>query len=233
MADRKQRIVAYSGNRKVYPAMAASLWSMVDHTDIDIAYMIIEDDEFPLKLPKCARTINASSQTFFSKSGPNFACKWSYFTLIRAAYPLLFPQHNRILSLDCDTLIRADISELWKMDLNAFYFSASMEPTKSRPISPDIYTNVGVCLMNLKKLREDDAVNEIIKRLNEKRYGWPDQDAMNEVCRGAILDMPAEYNSTPWTKIIKDCKIQHYAGMGFDDYIRDDEFWRYIPQSKS
>ena len=222
-------IAAYSGNRKVYPAIAASLCSLLEHNEAEKVYLVIEDNAFPYRLPECAEIVNVSEQEFFPKDGPNYACPWSYFALIRAAYPLMFPQHDRILSLDCDTLIRADISELWETDIEGQYFSASMELGKSILAYPDIYTNVGVCLMNLKKLREDGTAEEIIRRLNERRYKWPEQDVMNEVCRGSILNMPAKYNSNPWTKVVPDAKIVHFAGVRVEEYVTLPEFQRHIP----
>lgn len=223
-------IAAYSGNRKVYPAIAASLYSLLEHNEAKKVYLVIEDDIFPYPLPECAEIVNAREQKYFSKTGPNYTCPWSYFALIRAAYALMFPQHDRIISFDCDTLIKADISELWETDLEGYYFSASLEPGKSILTYPDIYTNVGVCLMNLKKLRADGTVDEILRRLNERRYPWPEQDVMNEVCRGSILNMPARYNSNPWTKPVPDAKIIHYAAVRFEEYIRLPEFQRYIPK---
>lgn len=222
-------IAAYSGNRKVYPAIAASLYSLLEHNKVEKVCLVIEDDVFPYRLPECAEIVNASEQKYFPKDGPNYTCPWSCFALIRAAYPLMFPQHDRLLSLDCDTLIRADISELWETDLEGYYFSASMEPRKSILTYPYIYTNVGVCLMNLKKLRADGTVEEIIRRLNERRYKWPEQDVMNEVCRGSVLNMPTKYNSNPWTKVVPDAKISHYAAVGFEEYVTLPEFQRHIP----
>ena len=222
-------IVVYSGNRKVYPAIAASLYSLLEHNEVEKAYLVIEDDTFPYQLPKCAEIVNASEQKYFSKDGPNYTCPWSYFALIRAAYALMFPQHDRIISLDCDTLIKADISKLWETNIEGHYFSASLEPRKSILAYPAIYTNVGACLMNLKKLRADGTVEEIIRRLNERRYMWPEQDVMNEVCRGSILNMPAKYNSNPWTKLVPDAKIIHFAAVRFEEYIKLPEFQRHIP----
>ena len=37
----------------------------------------------------------------------------SYMVLLRAAFPKIFPHLNRILTIDNDTIVRENISELW------------------------------------------------------------------------------------------------------------------------
>ena len=66
-------IAAYSGNRKVYPAIAASLYSLLEHNEVEKVYLVIEDDAFPYRHPGCAEIVNASGQEYFSKDGPNYA----------------------------------------------------------------------------------------------------------------------------------------------------------------
>ena len=84
--------------------------------------------------------------------------------LLRAALSQLFPHLDKILSLDCDTLIQDNISELWDLPLDDYYFAAVREPQKST--ENFVYINVGVMMFNLKKIREEHQDDKYIYNLN-------------------------------------------------------------------
>jgi len=47
--------------------------------------------------------------------------------LIRAAYTKIFLHLDRILSIDIDTIVNENISELWDLDLAGYYIAAAEE----------------------------------------------------------------------------------------------------------
>jgi lipopolysaccharide biosynthesis glycosyltransferase len=47
--------------------------------------------------------------------------------LIRAAYSKIFPELDRILSIDMDTVVNENISDLWDLDLTDYYLAAVEE----------------------------------------------------------------------------------------------------------
>lgn len=207
-----ERVAAYTGTRNLYANMETAVKSLLINSDVDKIYLLIEDDEFPYKLPDIVQTINVSDQTFFPKNGPNMNSRFTYMAMMRATYALLFPQYDRILSLDVDTIVDKYIgSELWNLPINEYYFSASKEPFRSKQENL-FYTNIGVTLYNLDKLR-DGKVNEVIDELNRKRYPFLEQDVFNYLCQGKILDMPSSYNANDWTIPTLDKKIVHFAGI--------------------
>lgn len=222
------KIVAYSGNRNVYKAIACSILSLVEYNDIDKIYVIAEDKDIGYELPDNVEVLDYSEKhkKYFKEGGANYHCGWSYFTLMRVAYPLIFKDYDKILSLDCDTLIQGDISALWDIDITDYYLCASKEPLKSKKVAPNIYVNVGVNLMNLKLMRQDKIAEECIKRLHYKYYDFPDQDVQSEVCRGKILDMDARYNPTQWTALPDEQLIKHFAGQ--KDYIKNKDYKKYL-----
>ena len=112
--------------------------------------------------------------------------------LMRAALSKLFPQYDVILSLDVDTIINENISDLWNIDLTNYYLAAVSEPCKCK--DNFISINMGVALINLKKMRDDHKDDEIIKKLNEKEYDYPEQDCISELCQGFIYELNPEYN---------------------------------------
>lgn len=215
------KVVAYTGTKNLYRLMVPAVNSLCANSDVDKIYLLIEDDVFPYKLPDCVETINVSNQTYFCKDGPNMNSHFTYMAMMRATYAKMFPDLDRILSLDVDTIVVDDISELWDVDLGDNYFAAVTEPDRCAGginyFSP-VYTNIGVAMYNLDKLRSDRLLDTILLNLNTKHYDFLEQHAFNEFCQGHILKLPNIYNCTneciyPFTGWCDNPKIIHYAGM--------------------
>jgi len=160
-------------------------------------------------LPPEVECINVSNQQWFDEDGPNFTSKWSYMILVRAALAKLFPHLDRILSLDCDTIIRNNISELWEIPLDDYYFAGVHEPDKSTETF--IYINAGVMLFNLKKIREDKKDDEYIYNLNNCYRPYPEQECFSALSQGKILELPSEYNLSCVAQTSTREKILHFA----------------------
>jgi len=182
---------------------------------MDRVWFLIEDDEFPEPLPDVIRTMNMADQKWFEKDGPNYNSHWTYMSLIRLAMPFFLQKEDRALWLDVDTIVNADIGELFDIDLEGCYMAAAKEPLRSK--YPLIYCNTGVLLMDLDRL-SDGKANELIRMVNTVRLDLPDQDAINIRCQGQIKLIGPEWNSGDWTENVSDPKIIHY--------MADREYWR-------
>ena len=192
------KVAAYTGTSNLYPMMYTAVKSLLMHSDVDKVYLLIEDDEFPYELPDIVKTINVKYQKFFYPDGANWRSRFSYMAMMRATYAKMFPKLDRILSLDVDTIVTEDISDLWDLPIDDYYLSASEEP-KATKEHGYFYVNIGVALYNLKKLREDRMVDKVIRELNSKQYAYLEQDAFSELCHDRIYPMPPEYNYTEFT----------------------------------
>ena len=210
--ERKKRVAVYTGSRNLYPDMLPAIKSMLMNGKPDLIYLLIEDDKFPYWLPSNVKTINVSGQKFFHKGSPNMRSKFTYLAMMRAALAKVLPEDiDMVLSLDCDTIIHGSLDELWDLDLDGYYFSASEEPGRSK-YEDCLYTNTGVALYNLKMLRETGKVDEVIAELNANKYPWVEQDVFNFMCQGGILPMPSKYNANNFTYPTDEIVIKHYAG---------------------
>lgn len=223
--ERKRRVAVYTGSRNLYSDMIPAVKSMLKNGKPDLIYLLIEDYKFPYWLPSNVKTINVSGQNFFPKDSPNMRSKFTYLAMMRAALAKVLPQDiDTVLSLDCDTIIVGDITELWERDLDGYYFSASIEPHRTK--GEMLYTNTGVALYNLKMLRETGKVDEVIAELNTNTYPWVEQDVFNYLCQGHILPMPSDYNANNWTLPTNDIRIKHYAGISCWNSEYDVQFYR-------
>lgn len=212
------KAAVYCGTRNVYQDMVIAVNSLLANTKVDSVYLLTEDDEFPYSMPENVHAINVSGQTYFDRGGINYNNGWTWMVLMRCALHRVFPQYDRVLSLDTDTIVDKDISELWDIDLDGYYLAAVKEPTKSICAT---YINAGVMMLNLSKLR-DGKGDEIIHALNTRLYGFCDQDCINEYCQGHILEIPSVYNANNFTEYTSAPKIIHYAGI-------NSKRWRMYP----
>ena len=216
--ERNARVVVYCGTFDVYLNMVASLKSVLCSMPVDKVYFLIEDDEFPYELPDIVQCINVKNQTVFPREGPNFNNSWTWMCMMRAVYPNLFEQYDRVLSLDIDIVMNDNVSDLWDYDISDYYMAGVPERQRQKTSSDPLYINFGVVLMNLKKMREDNKQEEIINLLNTQKIDCPEQGAFNRACAGHILGIPADYNYTTYSHITGDAQKQriiHYAGQKF------------------
>ena len=94
---------------------------------------------------------------------------------------------DKLLYLDCDILVRGDISALWDIDISEYYAGAVLDPAQkdsSRRVGmpPETpYFNSGVLLLNLKKCRQDNVMRNALKFMveNPSKLLFPDQDGLN------------------------------------------------------
>ena len=119
------RYACYSGSANLYDYMVGAAKSLVEHTDVDRIFFLIEDSKFPIKLPSFVTTIDVSGQKFFPPDGPNMKSSFTYLAMMRAALCHVLPEYvDKVLSLDVDTIVKADVSELFELDLHGNYFAA-------------------------------------------------------------------------------------------------------------
>ena len=231
--------VVYCGTRNLYPVMVTAAKSLLTHSQIDRVYFVIEDDEFPMPLPECISTVNVANQQWFPTTGANYVSSWTYMAYVRLALGKILPDVHKILYLDTDTIVMKDLSAVFDTDITGKHFGMIREDIGDIPLEmckgmsivnhvmlpfqtdgprPEYcirpYYNSGVMLMNLDHLRETGMDDALIHELNTVSYKYPDQDAINLLCKGNITEIPAEYNvimslqpDFPQDKIV----IRHFA----------------------
>ena len=219
------RHAVYCGTRNIYSDMETAAKSLVANSDVDVIHFLIEDEEFPHELPSMVQCHDVSDQTFFPQGGPNMMSDFTYMAMMRSALCHVLRDLDKVLSLDCDTICVRDVSSIWDLPIDGRYFSATHEWHRSTDAY--LYCNHGVVLYNLDMMRDGKA-DEVIAELNANRYTWVEQDVCNQLCQGAIFDMPSEYNSNWWTdKNAPNARIVHYAGVKRSDWENRPEVVKY------
>ena len=204
-----KKIAVYCGTQSVYDSIRDSAWSLAANSSVDKIICCVEDDSLD-NMPHQCDFVNASNQQYFTSDCVNYISRWSYMTLLRTALPLMFPDIDKVLYLDVDTIIVQNIDELWDIDLSDYYLAAVPEPLKTKVYGQ--YVNAGVMMLNLKKLREDGTAQKIIDLMYAQKMDFPDQDAINKICKWRMYELHTDYNVTRWTGRAINPKIKHWAG---------------------
>lgn len=206
----------YAGTRNLYPHMVTAAKSLISHSTVDEVWFLTEDDEFPLKVPDIVHNMNVTEhrKKYFTESGPNTKCPLTTMAFIHCCSPDLFPQYDRILKLDVDTLCVDNVDPLWELDIDKAWYALANEDLQDwhRPHPDGKYYNVGVVMYNLKKMREENAVERITYALNHVEYAVYENDALNLIGHYRIAEMPHRYNEAFCTGYTNNPAIIHYAG---------------------
>lgn len=131
---------------------------------------------------------------------------------------LLTPEIERVLFLDCDTVVKKDLSELFQTDLSGMPMAAVPwvvlghyreeygQHLRSFPqrfrLEDDgtPYFYASLLIMDLNAMRRQDTTGkilELVRSTPREKLIWLDQDALNVCLRGQITALPLEYNVIP------------------------------------
>lgn len=117
-----------------------------------------------------------------------------------------FPQYEKILYLDNDTILYCDVHELFDQlqaqDLIAavpdffFYVQSDVADLGGQYglKTSKTYVNAGVIVFNTQNFRETYSAEAILERLRTNTYSWPDQTVLNILCEDRVSLMPLAYN---------------------------------------
>lgn len=223
-----EKIVAYFSTRNLYNVLPAAYNSLLAFTPDVHVYCFIEDDTLPYKTPAQVTCVNVTGQTMFPEDGPCYHTQYSYMILLKTALTKIFPDADKAVILDVDTIVCADISPLWEWDLSHAYYAAVIEP-EGTTIRGVPYANFGIVLLNLAKLRTSGKDDQIIHEVNTHAFSYPEQDAFSKICMNRFDPLPPDYNVTKQTFDVtgnpKRTVIKHFAGLKDWSFIEDVQYW--------
>lgn len=117
--------------------------------------------------------------------------------------PNIFPNLDKILYVDGDVLFQSDLINLYNEDISKNYAGVVIdyngltypsEFKKRLRVKNKYYFNSGMLLLNLKKLREDNIPQKLIKYRLYKNNFYMDQDAFNVVFKDNVKYLSLNYN---------------------------------------
>jgi len=175
----------------------------------------------------------------------------------RLFIPNMYPQYDKVVYLDTDTVSNCDIAEFFDVDINDYYGAvATCETCDSFPVFTDYihkymgfampwYFNSGVLLLNCDILRKENFEKKFFDLIKKHHFELiQDQDSMNVLFRGRCKFLPQVWNKIPLPKEGIDdtnVKIVHFnlifrpwrydgvdfVGIKLPKIPFEDIFWKY------
>ncbi len=141
----------------------------------------------------------------------------------------MIPQEvERVLYLDCDTVVAQSLKRLWREPLCGNIIGAVMEPTIYRAVKEsiglapeDAYYNSGVLLVDLKRWRQEQVQQRLLDFWKEKggKLFASDQDVINGTLKGLIRPLPPKYNF-----------FTNYRYFSYGTLVRHAPAYRMVPK---
>ena len=119
---------------------------------------------------------------------------------------------DRLLYLDCDTLVVSSLAGLTEINMNGKTVGAVRDSltdeykTLIGLSESDDYFNSGVLLIDVKMWREQNVTKQLFEYAKRVRSGFcnPDQDLLNIVLKDKKYILPPEYNFQPSHRVFSD-----------------------------
>lgn len=136
---------------------------------------------------------------------------------------------NKIIYLDCDSLVLGSFKELWDMNIDDYYCAGVLDVLGENVknhfwyLKINSYINAGFLLINLKKWRADDVEEKFIKFLSDNygKFFLADQGAINLVFNGKIKIVEPKYNLMSYFQYLDYELAKNFFGMDNEYYTKE------------
>lgn len=130
----------------------------------------------------------------------------------RLAAPYVLTDYKKILYFDCDMVCRADVRDLYEIDLqgnlvgavsqlNGYQYQNKELPPELAKLNlkhPEKYFNSGMLVINAELFRKteklEDMIQESLRIQTLLNYKSSDQDVLNFICDGKTFHLPYHWN---------------------------------------
>jgi lipopolysaccharide biosynthesis glycosyltransferase len=216
-------------------ALIASIFANISkQSSVDLLILdggISEEHQDMLK-----HLVPAESSLYFIPMQDEFTSYFTHMHFSRATfYRLILDSilisRDKIIYIDCDTIVLGDLCELWEIDMEDMPIAAvhdyvmehfcrskvlSSDFTGSLPARTylrdyvgipteycDQYFQAGLLIMNLRRIREMGLSKRMSDSLLAKKHWFLDQDILNKYFCGSHISLPAEWNYVNCTDDIR------------------------------
>ncbi|MBP3599599.1 MAG: 1-acyl-sn-glycerol-3-phosphate acyltransferase [Clostridia bacterium] len=178
----------------------------------------------------------------------DYYSKTTYYRLFIAE---MFPEYDKAIYIDSDTVVQGDISELYLTDIGDSYVGACHEQAmvqvdeygtyaeKVVGVSRHNFFNAGLLLINCDMFRVHFVLDKFIEYLHAYNFVvTQDEDYLNLICKDHVYWLDQRFNTEVFGEIpysIKEAKIVHYIMTSkpwhYNDCRHGDIFWEYAKET--
>ncbi|MBR0190709.1 MAG: glycosyltransferase family 8 protein [Thermoguttaceae bacterium] len=210
--------IAFASDENYVPHLAATIASVLSNSENENDFHIYILDggirpESQQKIRELTK-IHPSAIDFLKpdwdilKDCPEIS-HFSKNTYARLLLPEMLPDLDRILYLDCDTIVTTSLSPLWKTDFQGKSLAAVEDLMEFFPVRylqnlsmrkrlalSSTGFNAGMILINLEKIRNERLFQKTILWIgqNQEKLVVADQDGLNVIFENDFVVMPFKWN---------------------------------------
>jgi lipopolysaccharide biosynthesis glycosyltransferase len=256
--------ICYAINEGYVDYCRVSIVSLLENNrNSNITFHILTDrlsDDAQTRLSSVVRLYGAEVKIYYMDDSRLKGQKttWSKYGWYRIfAAEVISEDVIELLYLDCDTIVTGDITDLFGRNESNWSLGAvddymTIFPTLFKRIGYEQtkgYFCSGVLLMNLDYFRKHNLSEMILEFAleNPDKIQFPDQDALNCVCKDSKIRLPLKYGildpfyrderfarkfADEIIESLEDPRIVHYAGCApwvaeYQQHYFADAFWKY------
>lgn len=178
----------------------------------------------------------------------DYYSKTTYFRMFIAD---MFPEYDKVIYIDSDTIVLGDLAELFNTDLKGNLVGACHEQAmvqtevygnyveKVMGINRNNYFNAGMILINCALFRKERVMEQFIELLGVYNFVvTQDEDYLNVICHNRVLWLSAGWNVEVYGELPvkeEDIKIIHYIMVAkpwhFHECRLKEHFWKYAKET--
>ena len=182
----------------------------------------------------------------------HYYTKTTYYRLFIAD---MFPEYDKAIYIDSDTVVLGDISELYDTELGDCYVGACVEQVMAQMdvygtyaervvgVERHRFFNAGLLLINSAEWRRVKLFEEFLSQLAIYNFiVTQDEDYLNVICKGHVKLLDPKWNTELNTAIvypydISEAKMLHYIMVNkpwrYLDCLGADIYWSYAKKTSS
>lgn len=258
----KEIPVFFAVDNGYIPFLSVALRSLIDNTSNENKYAIkilytsvtdenkekikkYEKENISIEFVDLNKQLNEIKEKLYTR---NYYSNTTYYRLF---LPELYPQYDKAIYIDSDTVCLSDIAELYNTDMGDNLIAGIPDGViQAIDIFKDYvervvgvadynnYFNAGVIVMNLKELRDYKFKEKFIYMLEKIKFEVAqDQDYLNRLCKGRVKILDYSWNRMPvMGKTEGKINLIHY-NLGakpwyFDNVVYQEYFWEYAKKTE-
>ncbi|MBE6667371.1 MAG: hypothetical protein E7607_03565 [Ruminococcaceae bacterium] len=178
----------------------------------------------------------------------DYYSKTTYFRMFIAE---MFPEYDKAIYIDSDTIVQGDISKMYNTNIREAYLGACHEQAmvqvdeygtyaeKVVGVSRYNFFNAGVILINCDKFRVHFVLDKFIQYLHTYNFVvTQDEDYLNLICKDHVYWLDQRWNTEIFGNIdypIEEACVLHYIMVNkpwhYKDCRHGDIFWKYAKET--